>query len=51
MSTGSGSGTKPFMVTLLPSTDCDIGRWLLQHYHIDYVEHPHAPPFHVLALK
>lgn len=40
-----------FMVTLLPSTDCDIGRWLLQHYRVDYREHPHAPLFHILALK
>lgn len=42
---------KPFLVTLLPSVDVDLGRWLLQHWRIDYVEHPHAPVFHVLALK
>ena len=42
---------KPFLVTLLPSVDVDLGRWLLQHWRIDYDEHPHAPVFHVLALK
>ncbi len=42
---------KPFLVTLLPSVDVDLGRWLLQHWQMDYDEHPHAPIFHVLALK
>ena len=42
--------TKPFIVTLLPSTDVDLGRWLLKHWEIDYKEHPHAPIFHILAL-
>lgn len=42
---------KPFLVTLLPSVDVDLGRWLLQHWQMDYDEHPHAPVFHVLALK
>ncbi|GAB4353964.1 MAG: hypothetical protein Kow0060_04720 [Methylohalobius crimeensis] len=42
---------KPFLVTLLPSVDVDLGRWLLQHWGIDYEEHPHAPVFHILALK
>ena len=41
----------PFVVILLPSADVDIGRWLLQHWQIDYDEHPDAPIFHVLALK
>lgn len=41
----------PFLVTLLPSTDVDLGRWLLQHWQIDYEEHPHAPLFHILALR
>lgn len=41
----------PFLVTLLPSTDVDLGRWLLQHYAVRYREHPHAPVFHALALK
>lgn len=41
---------KPFLVTLLPSTDVDITRWCLQHWQIDYKEHPHAPVFHVLAI-
>ena len=38
-------------VTLLPSTDCDLGRWLMQHYGVAYSEHPHAPIFHILALR
>lgn len=42
---------KPFLVTLLPSVDVDLGRWLLQHWQMDYDEHPHAPVFHILALK
>lgn len=42
---------EPFLVTLLPSTDVDLGRWLLQHYGVSYREHPHAPVFHALALK
>jgi glutathione S-transferase len=42
---------KPFLVTLLPSVDVDLGRWLLQHWQMDYDEHPHAPIFHILALK
>ncbi|MER0238850.1 glutathione binding-like protein [Fulvimarina sp. MAC8] len=41
---------KPFLVTLLPSTDVDLGRWLLQHWQMPYTEHPHAPLFHILAL-
>lgn len=45
-----GAG-QPFLVTLLPSTDVDLGRWLLQHYGVSYREHPHAPVFHALALK
>ena len=42
---------KPILVTLLPSTDVDLGRWIMQHWGRDYVEHPHAPIAHVLALK
>ncbi|WP_108260526.1 glutathione S-transferase family protein [Mangrovicoccus ximenensis] len=41
----------PLLVTLLPSTDVDLGRWLMAHYQRPYVERPHAPVFHVLALK
>ncbi|MCZ6774677.1 MAG: glutathione binding-like protein [Proteobacteria bacterium] len=41
----------PVLVTLLPSADVDIGRWLLQRWQINYDEQPHAPIFHVLALK
>ena len=46
-----GESSEPFLVTLLPSTDCELGRWLLQHYGVNYREHPHAPVFHALALK
>ena len=42
---------QPLLVTLLPSTDVDLGRWLLSHYGVAYRERPHAPIFHVLALK
>ena len=42
---------QPFLVTLLPSADVDLGRWLLAHWKMGYDEHPHAPVFHVLALK
>lgn len=42
---------KRFLVTLLPSTDVDLGRWILQHWQVDYDEHPHAPIFHILALR
>lgn len=40
----------PFMVTLLPSVDVDLGRWLMQHWGFAYTERPHAPIFHILAL-
>ncbi|MCA1284207.1 glutathione S-transferase C-terminal domain-containing protein [Salipiger bermudensis] len=43
--------SQPLLVTLLPSTDVDLGRWLLSHYGVSYRERPHAPIFHVLALK
>jgi len=43
--------TKPLLITLLPSADVDLGRWLLSHYRVAYTERPHAPVFHVLALK
>lgn len=42
--------TTPKLVTLLPSSDVDLGRWLLQHWQMPYHEKPHAPIFHVLAL-
>lgn len=45
MSTGN------LLITLLPSTDVDLGRWILQHHGVRYTERPHAPVFHVLALK
>lgn len=40
----------PFMVTLLPSADVDMGRWLMQHWGFPYTERPHAPIFHIFAL-
>lgn len=39
------------LITLLPSTDVDLGRWMLEHYGVPFTERPHAPVFHVLALK
>ena len=39
------------LITLLPSTDVDLGRWMLEHYEVPFTERPHAPIFHVLALK
>ena len=43
--------SKNLLITLLPSTGIDLGRWLLQHYGVVYTEHPHAPIFHILALR
>jgi len=43
--------TKNLLITLLPSTDVDLARWVLKHYDIEYIERPHAPIFHVIALK
>jgi glutathione S-transferase len=42
---------RPPYITLLPSVDCDLGRWLMEHFNVPYDEHPHAPIFHILALK
>lgn len=42
---------QPLLITLLPSSDVDLGRWLLSHYGVNYTERPHAPIFHVLALR
>ncbi len=42
---------RTLLITLRPSSDVDLGRWLLQHYGVPYTERPHAPIFHVLALK
>ena len=39
------------LITLRPSSGVDLGRWVLQHHQIVYTERPHAPIFHVLALK
>lgn len=41
----------PLLITLLPSADVDLGRWLLAYYQVEYSERPHAPIFHILALK
>jgi glutathione S-transferase len=39
------------LITLLPSADVDLARWLLRLWAMPYVEHPHAPVFHALALR
>lgn len=41
----------PILVTLLPSTDVDMARWLLQLWGVAFVEEPHAPVFHIRAIK
>lgn len=41
---------KPILITLLPSSGVDMGRWMMDHYQISYIERPHAPIFHILAL-
>ncbi|ABD56496.1 glutathione S-transferase C-terminal domain-containing protein [Jannaschia sp. CCS1] len=41
----------PLLITLLPSSGVDLSRWLMAHYGVTYEERPHAPIFHVLALK
>lgn len=38
------------LITLLPSTDVDLGRWLLQHSGVSYREEPNAPVFHELVF-
>lgn len=38
------------LITLLPSTDVDLGRWLLQHSGVPYREEPNAPVFHELVF-
>jgi glutathione S-transferase len=39
------------LVTLLPSADVDLARWMLQLWQKPYRERPHAPVFHILALR
>lgn len=39
------------LITLLPSTDVDLARWLLARWGVAYREEPHAPVFHILALR
>ena len=39
------------LVTLLPSTDVDMTRWMLRHWDVPYVEEPHAPVFHIRAIR
>lgn len=41
----------PVMVTLLPSSDVDLARWAMHLFDKPYVERPHAPIFHIFALK
>ncbi|WP_165971689.1 glutathione S-transferase C-terminal domain-containing protein [Meridianimarinicoccus aquatilis] len=39
------------LITLLPSADVDLARWMLAHWGIPFDERPHAPIFHILALR
>jgi glutathione S-transferase len=39
------------LITLLPSADVDLARWLLARWGVPFREEPHAPVFHLLALK
>lgn len=39
------------LITLLPSADVDLARWLLTRWGMAYREEPHAPVFHILALR
>lgn len=39
------------LITLLPSADVDLARWLLARWDVPVREEPHAPVFHILALK
>jgi glutathione S-transferase len=39
------------LITLLPSADVDIARWLLARWGVPYSEEPHAPVFHIIALR
>ena len=39
------------LITLLPSADVDLARWLLARWGVPYREEPHAPVFHILALR
>lgn len=39
------------LISLLPSADVDLARWMLSHWGLPYDERPHAPIFHILALR
>lgn len=39
------------LITLLPSADVDLARWLLARWGVPFREEPHAPVFHILALR
>ena len=39
------------LITMRPAKDVDLGRFLMAHYEVPYKERPHAPIFHVFALK
>lgn len=43
--------TQTRLITLLPSADVDLARWLLARWGVAYREEPHAPVFHLLALR
>jgi glutathione S-transferase len=40
---------KPVLITFPPSLDCELARFLLQHYRIEYEEQPHAFLFSFFA--
>ena len=41
----------PKVISFSPSADCELGRWVMLHHGIDYVEKRHAPPFFFLINK
>lgn len=40
----------PTVVTFPPSSDCEVGRWALRHFGVEFNEEPNAPPFFVAAV-
>ncbi len=39
------------VITFPPSTDCELGRWVLRYHQVDFTEKRHAPPFFMLAIR
>jgi glutathione S-transferase len=50
MTDPSPAPSVPRLITFPPSSDCENGRWVLDHYGIAYREQPHAPPFFLPVL-